>query len=102
MATATRTTTRNRSGNSPGEAFDEVSGWLAAGGILTMAFFPFAFPLIALTAAALLPLLVLPLVGAVVVLPILLVRRVFRWLRSGIIRADVSRVRPTGTAGHVH
>lgn len=61
---------------------DELSGWLAGGGILTMALFPLAIPLIALTAVAVIPLLLVPLaaglVVAVVAAPILLMRKLGR------------------------
>ncbi len=67
--------------NSP-ELADEVSGLLVGGGILTMALFPFALPLVLLTVTALVPLVLLAipvsLVVAVVWGPILLVRRLRR------------------------
>jgi hypothetical protein len=70
------------------ELLDEASGWLVGGGILTVALFPLAVPLIALTVVFALPLLLVPLalglVAALVAAPILLVRtlgkRVFRAL----------------------
>ena len=64
---------------STGDVIDAAGGWLAAGGILTMALFPFAIPGIVLTVAALVPLLLLALVAglvaAVAAAPILAVRR---------------------------
>jgi membrane protein implicated in regulation of membrane protease activity len=64
------------------ELADELSTWLAGGGILTTALFPLALPLIALTVAAALPLVVVALavglVVAVVAAPILLLRRLVR------------------------
>ena len=42
------------------ELVDEVSGWLVGGGILTMALFPLALPLLLLTAVAAIPFLVIP------------------------------------------
>jgi hypothetical protein len=72
----------------------ELNDWLVGGGIITMALFPLAIPLLALTAVAVIPLLVIPLVGglvaALVAVPVLLVRglarrvlRAFRALRKG-------------------
>jgi hypothetical protein len=61
------------------EVADEVSAWLVGGGILSMALFPFALPIIALTVVAVIPLvlagLALGLIVALVSTPILLVRR---------------------------
>jgi hypothetical protein len=52
---------------------------VAAGlGILTVSLFPFAIPVLALTVVALLPLLVLALVGALIAAPVLLLRRLVR------------------------
>jgi hypothetical protein len=62
------------------EVLDETAGWLVGGGIVTVALFPFALPLILLTVAALLPLLVVPLVAGLLALPILVARRVGRWV----------------------
>jgi hypothetical protein len=64
------------------EVADEISKWTVGGGIITMALFPLALPILALTAIAALPLL-LPLVPvgvvvAAVYLPIKLVRRLRR------------------------
>lgn len=68
------------------ELVDEASGWLVGGGILTIALFPLALPLLLLTAAVALPFLVIPLVGvlivAVVAAPILLLRRLLRRIRG--------------------
>ena len=61
---------------------DEISGWLVGAGILTLALFPFAVPLIALTLVCALPLLLVALavgvVAAIVAAPILLVRSIGR------------------------
>jgi membrane protein implicated in regulation of membrane protease activity len=61
---------------------DELSNWGVGLGIVTVALFPFAIPIIILTAVALLPLLVpvlaLAIVAAVVAAPIALVRRLRR------------------------
>jgi hypothetical protein len=60
------------------EVADEISKWTVGGGIITMALFPLALPILALTAIAALPLLVpvlaMGLVAGVVYLPIRLVR----------------------------
>ena len=57
------------------ELVNEASTWLVGGGILTVALFPLAVPLIALTAVAAIPLLLVPLavglVAAVVAIVIL-------------------------------
>jgi hypothetical protein len=79
--------TKSTTKSSP-ELVSEVSGWLVGGGILTVALFPLAVPLIALTVVCALPLLLVPLavglVAAIVAAPILLVRnlgkRAFRAL----------------------
>lgn len=69
----------------------EAATWAAGGGILTMALFPFALPLILLTAAALIPLLLLGLVvgvvAAVAAAPVLLARRLLR-ARRGRLTPD--------------
>lgn len=60
----------------------ELSGWATAGGLISMVLFPFAIPIIALTAVAALPLLVLALAGglvaAVLALPVLAARALLR------------------------
>ena len=75
--------------------FGELSAWLVGGGVLTMALFPLALPLILLTALAALPFLVIPLVGglvaAVVAAPILVLRR---------LREVVRVPRRFGRSGH--
>ena len=61
------------------EVADEVSKWTVGGGIVTMALFPLALPILALTAVAalplLLPVLAIGLLAGVLCLPIALVRR---------------------------
>ena len=47
-------------------------------GIVTMTLFPFAIPVLALTAVALIPLLLIALVGGLIAAPILLLRRLLR------------------------
>ena len=75
-----------------GEVMDEFAAIAVGGAVLTFALFPFALPMIALTLAALAPLLVLGLAARLVVAvpaaPIVVVRR----LRAGGPRAsDPSR-----------
>jgi len=79
MSTTTTPTT-------PADLADEASAWAVGGGILTMALFPLALPIILLTAAAAIPLLLVALavglVVAVVAAPILLLRRLRRPVRA--------------------
>jgi hypothetical protein len=67
---------------------DELSGWNVGAGVIVMALFPLALPLIALTAFALLPLLLpllaVALVAAVVAVPVLVLRRLWRSTIGGI------------------
>jgi hypothetical protein len=64
------------------EVLDEAATWLVGGGILTVALFPLALPLLLLTFAGLLPFLVPPLLVALVIgtlaVPILVARRIGR------------------------
>jgi hypothetical protein len=75
------------SAQSGAEIVDEVSKWTVGGGIITVALFPLALPILVLTAVAVLPLLLAVLAAGlligVVVLPVLLVRR----LGNRVIRA---------------
>jgi hypothetical protein len=75
---STRPTTHSDTG-----VLDEAAAWLVGGGILTVALFPFALPLLLLTLAGLLPFLVPPLLVALVIailtVPILVARRIGRW-----------------------
>lgn len=68
------------------ELAEEASAWAVGAGIITMALFPLALPIIALTAAAAIPLLLLglavALVVAVVAGPIILLRRLRRTIRA--------------------
>jgi membrane protein implicated in regulation of membrane protease activity len=64
------------------EVVDEVSKWTVGLGILGVALAPLALPIIVLTAAALLPLLVVPLALAIVAAPVLLVRGLVRRVRQ--------------------
>ena len=64
------------------EIADEVYKWTVGGGMITLALFPLALPIIALTAIAALPLLLIAaaagLLAAAVAVPILLVRNMVR------------------------
>ena len=69
------------------EAVDEFSNWAVGLGIVIVALFPLSLPFLILTAVALvpfvLPLVAVGLIGAVMVLPVLLVRRMVRgWGRA--------------------
>jgi hypothetical protein len=60
---------------------DLVDGSLAVAagsGIVTVALFPLAVPMLALTAVALIPLLLIPLAGGLIAAPFLLLRWLFR------------------------
>jgi hypothetical protein len=61
------------------DPLEAVTTWLVGGGIITLAVFPLALPLIILTLVAVLPLLVVPLLLGFLALPILIVRRLVRW-----------------------
>jgi hypothetical protein len=63
---------------STGDLVDGTLGLAAGLGILTMALFPLAIPLLALTAAALIPLLLISLAAGLIAAPFLLLRRLFR------------------------
>src|SRR5215211_6741300 len=80
----------------PAELAGEAAAWGVGGGVVTMALFPLALPIILLTAVAAIPLVLLALaaglVGAVVAAPILLLRRLRR-------PARVSHRRENGRAG---
>ena len=74
--------------NSRAEIVDEVSKWAVGGGIVIVALFPLALPILILTAVAVLPLL-LPVVAAgvlvaVVALPILAARSLARRARHAL------------------
>jgi hypothetical protein len=69
-----------------GDVASELSAWLVGGGIITMALFPLALPLILLLAIGAIPFLLLPLLGGLVValvaVPVLLVRGLGRAFRA--------------------
>ena len=60
------------------ELLDGTLGLAVGLGIITMALFPFAIPLLALTAVALIPLLLIALVAGLLAVPFLLFRRLVR------------------------
>jgi Flp pilus assembly protein TadB len=64
--------------HSRAEVVNEIATWTVGGGIIILALFPLALPMLALTAVAALPLLVpalaLAVVVVVVALPVLLIR----------------------------
>jgi len=64
------------------DVIEEASAWALGGGVLTLALFPFALPILLLTVAFVLPFALAGLVVGVVAAPILLVRR----LRSAMGR----------------
>jgi uncharacterized membrane protein affecting hemolysin expression len=73
----------------------EFSNWAVGLGIVTMALFPLALPILILTAVALLPLLAPVLVIAVLAAPVLLARKLLRGRRgrrkrSGPLEGDRS------------
>jgi hypothetical protein len=72
-----------------GDLAGELAGWMFALGVVTAALFPFALPLIALTAVSLIPFLVVPLAMALVALPFLLLRRLARWA-AGALRSSTA------------
>jgi membrane protein implicated in regulation of membrane protease activity len=80
----------NANEHSSTEVVDTMSEFLVGGGILTMALFPLAIPIVALLIVAALPLLAvgaaLAIVGAILAAPIVLVRALSR--RLGKIRVN--------------
>jgi hypothetical protein len=78
------------------EVLDTMSEFLVGAGILTMALFPLAIPIVALLIVAALPLLAvgaaLAIVGAILAAPVVLVRALSR--RLGTIRRDRREPRP--------
>jgi hypothetical protein len=69
-------------GKARAEVIDELSGWNVVGGLLTMALFPLALPLLVLTVAAVIPLALVGVAGGLVVAavaaPVLLARSLWR------------------------
>jgi hypothetical protein len=64
--------------HSTGDLLDGTFAFATGVGIVTMALFPLAIPAAALTAVALVPLLLISLAAGLVVAPFLLLRRLFR------------------------
>jgi hypothetical protein len=68
------------------EVVDEVSKWGVGGGILLMALFPLALPILILTLVALVPLalpvVAVALVAGVVALPVILIRKLSSSVRK--------------------
>jgi hypothetical protein len=94
-----------RVGNAPGapsaaDVAGELLAWAAGGGIIALALFPFAIPLVVLTAVAFVPLVLVALVGGLVVLllapPFLAVRGVVR--RAKAVRAQSQGARRPASA----
>jgi hypothetical protein len=72
--------------HSPTDVADELSGWLVGGGIVTMALFPFAIPILLLTAVFTAPLVILGIAAAlpvgIVAGVVLAIRTIGRRLRG--------------------
>ena len=66
----------------PADLARELSTWAVGLGIIAVALFPLAVPLVALTALAALPLVLLALVGALLALPFLAIRGLVRRVRA--------------------
>jgi hypothetical protein len=60
------------------ELLEEVVNWLVGLGLITFTIFPFALPLIALTALLVIPLVLGGILVAILAAPVLLVRRLWR------------------------
>ena len=87
------------------EVVDEVSKWGVGGGIIMMALFPLALPILILTLVALLPLVVpliaLGLAAGVVAIPIVLIRKLspsVRKLRPARLRQSAPEPAPRHAA----
>jgi hypothetical protein len=93
MATSTNPSTR--------EVVDETLALATGAGIVAVALFPLAIPILALTAVALvplaIPLLLIPLLGGLIAAPFLLLRRLFR---RAAVRAPVKVETPAQWAQH--
>jgi hypothetical protein len=93
--------------HSRAEIVEEVSKWTVGGGVITLALFPLAVPILVLTAVAVLPLVLIPLAGALaaalVVVPVLLVlamgRRAVRAVRAGRVAEESAPESRAGWAG---
>jgi uncharacterized membrane protein YhaH (DUF805 family) len=92
---------RSRETPSVGEVMSELGAWMVGGGILTMMLFPFAVPILLLTAVALVPLLVPVVVLGILALPVLGVRAAVRAVRRTRDRrkdSDSASARPAWDA----
>jgi hypothetical protein len=82
------------------EVVDEVSKWSVGGGIILVALFPLALPILILTLVAVLPLVVpllaLGLLAGVVAVPVMLIRKLGPSVRK--LRPTRRRQRPSETA----
>jgi hypothetical protein len=72
------------------EIVDETAPLLVAGGIIVMALFPLALPLIALTALLVVPLVVVALAASLLAAPVVVVWRLAR-RRPGVSRSAAER-----------
>jgi hypothetical protein len=86
------------SAHSGAEFVDEVSKWTVGGGVLTVALFPLALPILVLTAVAVLPLLLPVLAAGVLIGVVALPIRVLRYLRS----RSIGELRPKREAALGH
>ena len=79
------------------DVVEETSAWALGGGVLTFALFPFALPILLLTVAFVLPVvlagLAIALALAAVAAPILLVRRLRSAMDRGTQRIPIPRMR---------
>ena len=88
-----------RGAHSAAEVADELSAWAVGAGIVTMALFPFALPILVLTGVALLPFLLVPLGAglavAAVAVPALLVRGLVRRIGAALQSSRGAEHRPS-------
>jgi hypothetical protein len=82
MGMVVKTEAVGRAHTSAGEVADELSGWNTGGGMVTMALFPLALPILGLTVVATIPLVLIGLAvgvaAALVALPVLVLWRLGR------------------------
>ena len=88
------------------EIVDEILKWTVGGGMIILALFPLALPILALTALAVLPLLLIAapagLLVAAVALPILLVRTLVRRRAPAASSAERGRTPPGRARAGTH
>jgi hypothetical protein len=84
------------------EVAEETTAWLVGGGVITLALFPFALPIVALTAIAALPLLVVPLTAGLLFAAVAGARAVIRRITRFVWRSDGRRpsLHPASYAPH--